>query len=304
MRFGVMNPEVNFMNQFFASILVLEEGQLILLAFVLMLVGAGLCAALVTVNSVFRRVIYFAYVAGVTTALTVSQFGWVLVPQAAEAGFLWAVVSLTLGAFVAYGAVSYYGAAARSRHVSGDTSKAWLGFVPFANLWLLFAPGQKTTEDIAPRSAAARFIADPAIVIGSLFLLAITQTIDLMSEDTPYYDVADSPELMSMISESMRLDEFFQREATLTRPELPIEVDAITRWTGIEANGETLSFVYTLTEEIGGMRPDFKDTIASQFCAEDVYGGEIARGGIIRVIYNQPSGARVATYDVSSADCR
>lgn len=291
------------MDQFFVKLLLLEEGALMGIAFLLIIVGGLIGSQLFTVSISFRRVVYLWWLAGLNLALMLSQVGWAAVPAAADAGLLSALCILMFGLVVLFGMGLYYSSAGRSNDIGGDTSRAWLGFVPLANLWLIFAGRKKPSLEESPRPAWARWGLDPILIIGAIFVFAIAQVLGDVAERTPAYDVADSPALRDLIIESQTLEESFAAEAQASGAELPIRIDDITTFSDIRAEGRTLRIRYDVDRQISGFRSDFGDTLARQYCGPDMFAADIARGGTIAIDYFGPDGRLIQDYEITSEDC-
>lgn len=202
-----------------------------------------------------------------------------LTPAAADAGLLWLLVIAAMGAFVLFGAALYYDSAARRRDITGSTSSAWRRFVPFANLWLMLKRGEMHDTETESHSRVSRFVLDPLAVIGAVFVLALTQTIDKALEGTAYYDASDSKVLSNLLVATQTLEDSFAMEARLSSASPQIRIDEIMLLSEIETEGSALHITYDVERDSAGFRPDFEATLAEMKCAPEMFGGDIARGG-------------------------
>jgi CRISPR/Cas system-associated exonuclease Cas4 (RecB family) len=109
--------------------------------------------------------------------------------------------------------------------------------------------------------------------------------------------------LSNLITESQTLEESFAAEARLSGAQLPIRIDENTVLSEIEALGETLTITYDVAIEISGFRPDFKTTLAQLQCAPEMFGANIARGGIVEMIYRGPNDRVIETFKITQKDC-
>ena len=126
-----------------------------------------------------RRVPYFIAFAGIFVLSSLLPLAWMATFEAMKHGVLWLLVALAFLGIAAFGYV--YGMISHARSVSGygDGSSAWMAFVPFANLFLLFkAPLQKDETN-----SAARMAGNSVGVVLGLFLLALGQGITKASDD-------------------------------------------------------------------------------------------------------------------------
>lgn len=289
------------MDRLVVSFLLLGEGAIIGSALLLVIVGGLITSQLLDVQIAFRRVTYIWCVALLGLGLSVSQVLWTLTPVAADTGLLWLLAGGALGAFVLFGAGLYYGSAARSRDIKGDTSSAWLGFVPIANLWLIFKRAERAMPQ--QRGVLSRYVLDPILIIGAILVIVASQLIGKALEEGPAYDLADSAALRTLVAEVQGVEERFAEEARLTRTQLPIRIDEITVLSDIEASGRTLRIFYDIERDIPGFRSNFKQTLAEIQCRPETLGSEILQGGMVEMIYRGPDGGTIATYAITQTDC-
>jgi len=291
------------MDQFLVSLLLLDEGAMIALAFVLIILGGFIGSWIFTVKISLRRVAYLWWFAGINLVLIISQMIWAATPTAAEGGYLSALILFGMGAFPVYGAALYYGSAARSNHIKGTTESAWLGFVPFANLWLLFKGTEISSTDTQQRPVLSRFVLDPVLVIGALFVLSLSQAISKVMEDTALYDTAESQALQSLITNAQTLEESFAAEARASGAQLPIRIDDITTFRSISAEGKTLRIEFDVERDISGFNSGFEAQLASQQCDPSMFATDIARGGRVVLAYYGPGGGLIDEFEITQADC-
>lgn len=136
------------MDRIFLNILLIGPFGAILLFAASILVGGIIASRFVTVRVSHRRVTYFWLSAVIFCAFTALQLGSELLSNAVRNGFFVPLCIFLALTFPLYGAFIYFTSAARSNHIAGDTSLAWLGFIPVANLWLLLKPGRADPHHI------------------------------------------------------------------------------------------------------------------------------------------------------------
>ena len=290
------------MDEFLIKFLLLDSAAIVAISFGLVVIGGVIGAFLFNVSWTMRRVAYLWWIAITNLALMLAQLLWALIPVAADAGLLSGLILLCLSSFIIFGMALYYGSAARSNHMDGDTSSAWMGFVPFANIYLMVKRGgdQAGTK----RSAFYRYLADPVLVITALIVFALSQAIGNVLEDTPAYSAADSAALNRVISDAQTVEESLATEVKLSRPALPMRVDEITVLSGIEASGRTLLLIYDVEKEVPGFFPGFKNIIAEEQCGQEMFGPDLARGATIVSTFRSPSKRVIAEYEITQADCK
>lgn len=291
------------MDQLFASFLLLGEGPIFLTSLLLIILGGMLGSRVFQVEIELRRVSYLWFITLSGLALTVTQTSWLFISEAADAGLFSALVIFAMGSFVLFGMAIYYGSAARMRDISGKTEGAWMGFVPFVNLWLIFKGKNPELRAMTPRHATARYILDPLLIFGALVVLSLTQFADREMKTKMSDAVEPSPKLRELFVTSQTLEESLANDARLAAASLPFRIDDITRLTAASAQGTVLTLTYEVDREFTSFIPTFKSMLAEAQCAPDVYGPDIRRGGTIRMIYRTRSGRIIDSYDITAADC-
>ena len=130
------------MDRVFLS--VLSSGPLtVLILLATIVTGALLASRMLTVDFKFRRVTYFWFMQLLFFAFAVLQIATIFVTQAVNYGLFVPFCLLIASTYLLFGAGIYFGSAARSNHMGGEATFAWLAFVPLANLWLVFKSGEK-----------------------------------------------------------------------------------------------------------------------------------------------------------------
>lgn len=291
------------MDQFFVKLLLLDEQYFVGLTLLLIAFGGLIGSQIFKVRATFRRVAYLWWLALLNLALMMTQLGWVATAAAAEAGVFSAFCILMLSCVVLFGIGLYYASAGRSNDIHGNTSRAWLGFVPLANLVLVFSKRKNPLFGQTPRPLWARWGLDPILVVGALFVFAIAQGFGDVIEDAPTYNAAGNQALNDLITANQTLEESFAMEAEASRSALPIEIDEITTFSDIRAEGRSLRIRYDISQQITGFTPEFGQTLAGQYCSPDMFASDIARGGTIALDYFGPDGELIQGYEITSSDC-
>lgn len=288
------------MDQYFARVLLIEEGELILAALALIIVGSLAASFIARPERRYSRIQYLWTLAGLNLVLSISQFGWLLTPAAASASALSLLVISMALCFLAFGAVTYFASAARSNDITDTTRMAWMGFIPIANLWLIFSKGEERSGTDKP-SAARRFLLNPLLVTGALVVLVLGQGLGKVLEETPpptgYNDLA------ALVSKSQTLEESFANEARLSSASLPSRLDQVTVFRDITAEGDELHYHLDVEQEISGFRPDFKQSLAAEQCSPEMFEYDLNRGGTIVFNYYGPDGWVFERYRITKADC-
>lgn len=94
------------------------------------------------------------------------------------------------------------------------------------------------------------------------------------------------------------------------RPQLPIQVDEVTTWTDVTAEGETLTVHYTLLGpgadyDPAGLEDAIRPGVVAQVCAgaDPTMAEGLRRGATYRYEYRGEDGVEVGAFEVRQADC-
>jgi hypothetical protein len=163
--------------------LFLTEYMPLLVALALFLSGGVAGAFIFSVKAGFGRDAYFCFLASLNFAFMLFHLGWRVFLSADEASILSGLVYINAAVIFFLGAGLYYGSAARSNDIGGGVGLAWLGFVPIANLWLVFRIGAAGTghgrqprsrlDGAKPPSGLKRFFGEPPLVFCGVFLIFV-----------------------------------------------------------------------------------------------------------------------------------
>lgn len=153
----------------------------LLIVAALFLIGGVAGAFGFRVKASFGRDAYFCFLAGLHFAFMLLTLAWRVFLSANEVSNP-SVIAAGFGASILLlGAGLYYGSAARSNGIGGGVGLAWLGFVPIANLWLIFKVGaagrghgrqpRSRFDGARPRSGLKRFFGEPPLVFCGVFII-------------------------------------------------------------------------------------------------------------------------------------
>lgn len=270
----------------------------------LILTGGVAGAYLFNVQIAFRRISYLWFLTGANLSLMTLQFAWAFVPSAATAGLLSILIIGMLSGFVFFGAAIYYGSAARSNDIRGSTDRAWYGFVPFVNLWLVFRRGGVVPHpEIKQKTRFRRFVTDPLLVIGAICALTFNQWLGKVITETPLYHASDSSALVALLAKVQTLEESFATEAARSARELPARIDDITTLSAVEANGNTLRMIFDVEQDVEKFDTNDQRLIAAEYCAPEMFAHDLARGGHIVLTYRGPDGRIFEEIGITQAEC-
>jgi len=141
------------------------------------------------------------------------------------------------------------------------------------------------------------------LIVGAILIMTVSKGVDKIIEDMLDNNITDSQEITSLISETLPLEQIFAAEARTSKAELPIRIDEITVLSDVEAQGATLRITYQVEREIPGFIPSFKTGLANNQCSPEMFGTEIARGGIIEIVYIDLEGDVIEKFEITQEDC-
>lgn len=136
------------------------------------------------VDNRMQRGTYFLNSAIVVFFVSISQAIWIFSVEAATGGYLAVLVALDIAAWVTAGYWTMTIAKARSNDAFGHSRFAALGFIPIANLWLLFTPSKEQQPYALPNSS---YLGGVTAVIIGLVIIGVsrgaTVTVDRAIQD-------------------------------------------------------------------------------------------------------------------------
>lgn len=291
------------MDQFFLEFLLsLDELTEPLYWIALVAIGAVATALFVNVRIRLNRIAYLWWITFLTAALTANLALWLLLPQAADVGLFSALPILDLVNYLLFGALYYYGSAARSRDIAGGTHLAWLGFVPILNLELLLRPG--AGADGAPaRSGVRRFLIDPLLAISGVAVVVFTMIFAGRLAEHIDTEVVTDPAVEALFTGLRTPEMRFRREAAHTGRELPAPLGDNLIYKSIRAHGDVLQMTFEIVKGVPDFGPVFERRLAETYCPQQAYGPEFAQGGRVFVVYTAPDGRIVREFEVNQAAC-
>lgn len=250
-----------------------------------------------------RRVPYFLAFAGIFVLSSALSLAWMATFEAMKHGVLWLLVASIFLGIAAFGYV--YGVISHARSVSGygDGGSAWMAFVPFANLFLLFkAPIQKDETKSAARMAG-NFV---GVVLG-LFLLALAQGITKVSDDVLDNMIeragADA-ELLSISTEAMLRAQGLEATLSQMAAEVPSQkVDETTTLLRVEARATTLRYVFQVDTDAQNLPASVRRGLTKHNCTYEALAPVIQAGATIVYFYGRPDGTELGTVTITQTIC-
>ena len=214
--------------------------------------AAALCIGMVkNVEHRMQRGTYFLNFSLIIAASSLSQVIWFLSPSAMADNYLSVIVVTDILVWIASGYALIIITKARSNDAYGHARYAALGFIPFANLWLLFTP----SKDDFTVKLPALLTGGTAVVLGLVlsvggrgFGISMQQALDnYIANSTPYETSVKVTE--RWMSYYISIDEI--EEGMLFLKELEgvgSKIDDITTLQDIIIGDETMEYQFRITD--------------------------------------------------------
>ncbi|MGO2633828.1 MAG: hypothetical protein ACTH9H_08750 [Galactobacter sp.] len=99
-------------------------------------------------------------------------------------------------------------------------------------------------------------------------------------------------------------------EMTLDENKLPVQVDQVTKWTALKADGKTIIFTYEITDDVAetfnadaANAETMEEGLDQQTCRDSSLKKQFSNGATVRYDYFTEGGEKVFTHQVKSGDC-
>lgn len=274
------------------------------------LICLGGIVALTTRTPSFRllRGPYFAATALCTLAMTLTQFWWLGGGAMMQAGTFWL---LMIGDFVVSLAGGYaIGVLAQARSVDayGDPGKAFMAFIPIANLWLLFTasihpqPAPPAYEDKGALAGLAGWTGGVLGVVLLLLNAAMIRSVTNAVESAS----ANDPRLAAGLTRHMAQSDAGLESLlrmSVAQITVPARIDEITMLDRVDVQGTTLSYHYSVASDIAALPANFSDGIFQNNCKNESITPILEGGGALDYVYTNSAGVEIARYHNDKASC-
>ena len=104
------------------------------------------------------------------------------------------------------------------------------------------------------------------------------------------------------------VEEIQASAAEAIRPQLPIQVDAISTWVGVSSEGETLAYSYVVKLrkselDVNQFRQAMRGSLRNSACRQKDMMSIMELGGRYKYSYTGDDGAFISSITISSDDC-
>lgn len=270
-----------------------------LLGFACMVVGFVVALRLRR-NSTFslRRVPHFIYLSFVTGLISAVPLAWTLTTAALSAGMLWALVGFVLSMIALAGFATGVLAHARSVNAYGDGSGAWMGIVPFANLFLML----KRPLDWRPSGWKDRSLNAIGTIAG-FFMLALGTGIGKVAEEMTN-QMADNAANQSAILAGMAKAQGIEATLQMIASQVPRQkIDETTTLVGVEAEGRILRYIYEVAGQIDVLPVTLRVNLAQENCSNEAIRPIISAGASLQHRYIRTDQSEIGVVEVTPQIC-
>lgn len=281
------------------------EIHLQFIPYLITIVGA-IVAAISNKSAVaLRRSPYFAYSAILFFLAAVAQLVWLNSNSAILGGFLWVLMITDVIVRLAAGYTLGIIAMARSRDAYGHARRAFLAFIPIANLWLLLTHSRDDvsavrastmpllTGRLGVLTGCALFIAGTAL--GSFVRIETTRMAAEAENDPAMQRTA-----VDMMLRSRGMEKTLQQIAAEV---LPQRVDETTKLLWVEGNGTTLRFGYEVSTNLDTLLVSLRPDIVQNNCALEGLRPLIEAGATIEHAFYRTDGGQIGVVSVTRDIC-
>jgi hypothetical protein len=274
-----------------------------LVVWAVMLFGGFLYAVRPRFDLRLQRAVYFLLISCLSTLVVVTGLIYLATPEA-RAGeyFFWLIVArhlLCLGVGYVFGIVMV----ARSMDAHGTPGRWVLGFIPIANLALLFVP---SLVERAKRPTVFQTIGVYAMVIVGLGIFGFGHHLanNLESIFMARFDSMPSATASQIIRAGVKatgLEEFLRQAASEVKT--PIAVDSVTTLVALNATKDSLEYHYTVDTELTSFRDGFLEDVKVRHCQWKTLQPIVDAGAKIRVIYRSTKDVILGDISIDKEQC-
>lgn len=269
-----------------------------------------------------RRVPFFVFSAIIFFSVAAIRIVWLQVIPAVLDGYTWMILAIHWSGLFALGFWNGRIALARARDAYGDGRYAVLGFIPLANLALVFK--RSLTPDSADKVATIRAFRGPVgVLVGIVIFFAaslVFQSVKQALERQERPPETDTAALQRLVEVSLRLHGL---EATLqglvSGTSLPMKVDETTALTRVAADGTRLRRTFTIdtgfsdvedqdpegldADSLAALKDDLRSEIAQAVCSTPQFVPLLRAGASIHEAYVGSDGTPIVFRTVTREVC-
>ena len=278
----------------------LPQTTMIGIALGLMLLGGTIGLLTLKSDSRLLRSVYFFQLSAFTALFSASKAVWLLFVPAITGGYSGLILLVDLGGDVLFGLAVIAAALARSRDAYGHGRRAWLVFVPIANLFLLFTP----SHDAPPTGQKP---ANLGAIVAGLVLAGLGRWTSAYIDQQTAAEIVRMPTDTSFVA-AMRdlriradgieaaLDDQVVAEGAPYQVEPDLLLASLTR------DGQQLRYVFVLDDPTAtALNPDYVKLATTRFCGAVLH--YLTNGATAHLRYVRPDGVELGTLLITLDAC-
>jgi len=281
------------------------EIRLQLISYLFTVAGAIVAAIFHKSDITLQRSPYFAYSCILIFIAKGAQFVWLDPISAAVEGFLWVLMLNDLIVDLAIGYTLGIIAMARSRDAYGHARKAFLAFIPVANLWLFLArskDGGLAVRSSTPPLLTGRLgvLTGCALFIASFVLGAFFQ----MEAARMAAEVENSPTMGRAVVEMRLRSQGVEKVLGQIAAEVPPQkVDETTDLLRVEGIGTTLRYTYEVSTNPAALPATLRTNLLQEICTREGLRPLIEAGATIDYVFDRTDGSEIGVVSVTRDMC-
>jgi hypothetical protein len=291
------------MQEFAFKMVRLDQDMAVAISYLIVVISAVITNLVYKVEFKIGRSTYFLSLGMQFLLAGVASLPVLWVRDAIAHDYLPVVVILIYGLIVPLGALIGISAAARSNDVFATRKRWFLALIPLANLVLVFGrPKDPTDKGVGTVTAIVYVVLCLLLfVIGRGITTYVEQQVAIIPA-LGAGDEAVSEKIDQYILKNEGLPKLLKDAVSQVR-NLPQKVDSITTLTKVEADQNTLRYVYELSGDTSGLTQTWNDIMTNSWCKSDTFGYMRKLGATVEGTYVDKSGKQLALLRINNGLC-
>lgn len=220
-------------------------------------------------------------------------------------GVLPLIYGVGFGSFVLYGYLYYALSYRRGQDIAPGNINTAIAFIPFGNLYFLFAPKDKVQPDSLGQRSAGDKLAVGAMVAWSIIMFGGTKVAEKQIEfiEAPELTPTETRKFYAAYLDGMGFDAYYWFISQEDLSALPFEMDQGLWLTDIAIDGTKITYVHEV--KAGFVLTEEALTENDAWVCENVaFAAPLAHGGTIVHTYYETDDTFILEYPLQEGDCR
>ena len=281
------------------------ESSLRLISYGNTIAGAIVAAIFHKSTAELPRAPYFAYSGLLVFIATASQLVWFGSIPAMTGGFLRVFMLVDVIVRLGVGYVFGIVAMARSRDAYGHARMAFLAFIPFANLWLLFTSSKNTASanraPMIPLLSGALGVLTGLVLLGAGVALAAFIQFELNRMGA---EAENDPALQRAGVDMMLRGQGIEETLRQLAAEVPSQrIDEATILLRVTSDKTTLRYLYEVSTNPNVLPISMRSNLVQHNCTYEALRPVIEAGATIEHVYQRTNGSVIGVVAVTRDTC-